>query len=173
MTTLHPDAPVSSCARRVMYCAACRNCSSNPGTNSEMCTVNPHGGHSDQRPLDVVPQFERLLPPVDPVARDKSGMVFGGRVERLPRSRRAEDRRQKRRPGNRPSEEHVRSRAELLTPICSGVDPVFQFSEVGTESFSGPDRSAPLFCRLLHPFEILLERLYRPLRHWLDSRDPA
>ena len=56
----------------------------------------------------------------------------------VPRSRRAEDRCQERTAGNRPSEEQVRSRAELLAPICSGVDPMFQFPEVGAESFSGP-----------------------------------
>ncbi len=138
----------------------------------DVCS-DPHGGHADQRTFDVVPQLERLLPAVDPIARDGPGMAFGGRVECLPRSRRAEDRRQERTPGNRPSEKHVRSRAKLLAPIGSGVDPIFQFSEVGAESVLESDRSAPLFCRLLHPFEILLERLYRPLRHWLDSRQPA
>ena len=53
-------------------------------------------------------------------------------------SRRAEDRRQERTPGNRPSEKHVRSRAKLLAPIGSGVDPIFQFSEIGAESVSSP-----------------------------------
>ena len=40
------------------------------------CISDPHGGHSDQRTLDVVPQFERLLLGVDPVARDGSEMGF-------------------------------------------------------------------------------------------------
>jgi len=98
---------------------------------------NPHGGHSHQRTLDVVPQLECLLLGVNTVARDGSQMGFVGRVEDLPRIS-AEDCREERTAGNRPSEKQVTSRAELLAPICSGVDPTFKFSEVGAESFSGP-----------------------------------
>ena len=56
----------------------------------------------------------------------------------MPRGCWAEHRRQERTAGNRPSEEHVRSRAELLAPIGGGVDLMFEFPEVGAESFSGP-----------------------------------
>ena len=64
-------------------------------------------------------------------------MVLPGGVDGVPRSRRAEGHCQERTAGKRSSEEQVRSRAELLAPICGGVDPMFQFPEVGAESFSG------------------------------------
>src|SRR5678815_1897652 len=65
-------------------------------------------------------------------------MVLPGGVDGVPRGRRAEGHCQERTAGKRPSEKQVRSRAELLAPIRSGVDPMFQFPEVGAESFSGP-----------------------------------
>ena len=55
---------------------------------------------------------------------------FIGRVEYVPRRLRAEGRRQKCTADKRPSQEHVRSRAELLAPIGGGIHLVFQFPEV-------------------------------------------
>src|SRR4030095_2202202 len=91
---------------------------------------DPHGGHSDQRTLNVVPEFECLILSADTVARDRSEMGFGGRVEDLARRLREEDRRQERTAGDRRSQEHVRSRAELLAPIRGGIDLVLQFPEM-------------------------------------------
>ena len=132
------DVPASPCARRVMSLCSVPKLFVESRDQFRDVRSDPHSGHADQRTFDVVPQLERLLPGVDPVARDGPEIVFGGRVERLPRRRRAEDRRQECTAGNRPSEEQVRSCPELLGPIGGAVDPIFQFSEVGAESFWGP-----------------------------------
>jgi len=96
-----------------------------------------HGGHSEQRAFDVLPQLECLLAAIHAVARECSKMAISRRIDGVPFGCRTQHRRQKHTAGNSPSEEQVRSGAKLLAPISGGVDFLFQFLEIGAESSPG------------------------------------